>query len=104
MDDLVTRLHDAKPPHHRKCLQAADEIERLRAELARVRALGDAMAGALACVLDDSHSCESEGYARDTARTALAAWNEGAWRNAARTGGASPGLFPNPTPLRGRSA
>ena len=31
MDDLVTRLHDAKPPHHRKCLQAADEIERLRA-------------------------------------------------------------------------
>lgn len=44
MDDLVTRLHDAKPPHHRKCLQAADEIERLRAELARVRKLGEAMA------------------------------------------------------------
>ena len=45
-----------------------------------------------------------QSHARYVARTALAAWNEGAWRNAARTGGASPGLFPNPTPLRGRSA
>lgn len=78
MDDLVTRLHDAKPPHHRKCLQAADEIERLRAELARVRKLGEAMAMKLdhmgTWIVKHANPGRELKYNTSPARAALAAW------------------------------
>ena len=78
MDDLVTRLHDAKPPHHRKCLQAADEIEVLRAELARVRACLERIErfGTNWQTGPD----ENLERVREMARAALATWNAEAAR------------------------
>ena len=74
MDDLVTRLHDAKPPHHRKCLQAADEIERLQAELARVSKVGVQMAYALGCIANEDWHGMTADDARREARAALEEW------------------------------
>lgn len=37
MSDLVERLRDPTPPHHGKCLRAADRIEALERELAAAK-------------------------------------------------------------------
>lgn len=49
--DLVERLRDPMPPHHGKCLKAADRIETLEAEVEGLRDL--LVRGYVVCDGDD---------------------------------------------------
>ncbi|MBP8235633.1 MAG: hypothetical protein KAY22_25395 [Rhizorhabdus sp.] len=72
--ELVKRLRSATPPHYGKCLQAADEIERLQAELARVSKVGAQMAYTLGCIANEDWHGMTADDARREARAALEEW------------------------------
>lgn len=55
---------------------ADDLANKAERDLAYAWECADRLAEALECVLDDSHSYESEGYARQDARQALAEYRK----------------------------